>query len=95
MTNKIKLLKPGDADHADDLERLRAFYEYLQGPGMNLGRKRAFEVIYYLQEHLPVFPDSIEKCSVCGSLFDTYFQGHHSEKNNKFYCYGCSHLSPD
>ena len=93
MNRQINLIKNNDIENLTDMERVEKFYDYLR-EDLKLSPKKAFHVIYYLQEHLPVFPDQIEQCSVCKSLYDSYSQGHHSEVNDKFYCYGCEHLAP-
>jgi hypothetical protein len=84
MKNEINLLKNNDNKIQSDVEWIRDFYYDLKEKG--LSSKKAFSVIYFLQEHLPVFPDNIEQCSNCGELYDTYSQGHHSEMTGKFYC---------
>lgn len=100
MKNEIQLIKNNQNRDWDDLEWLNEFYEFLQGnvpEGMTLGRghgvklskNKSFTIILYLQEHLSVFPDHIEKCSECGQLYDSYSTGFHSEKTGKFYCSGC------
>lgn len=70
------------------LELLSEFSMFLQGvcPDSmnvkempNLTKDQAFSVIYYLQEHLPVFPDTIEKCDRCGELFDLFHSGTHCD----------------
>ena len=101
MKNQIKLQKNNDNRADTDLQWLEEFYEFLKGSnekGMRLGKKlspnQAYSVIYYLQEHLPVFPDTIEKCSVCNSLYDSNSSGHHSEKTAKHYCDNCEYIAP-
>lgn len=90
MSNKINLLNNNDNKIKSDIEWVRDFYYNLKEKG--LSNKKAFSVIYYLQEHLPVFPDHIEQCSNCGDIYDTYSQGHHSEMKGKFYC--CESCEP-
>jgi hypothetical protein len=90
MSKEIKLLKNNDNKIQDDAEWMQEFYEYLKSIG--IGAKKAFCIIYYLQERLPVLPDHIEQCSNCGQLYDTYSQGHHSEMTDKFYC--CESCEP-
>lgn len=85
MSKKIKLLKNNDNIDRQDIEWLNVFYNYLTND-IKLKKKKAFQIVYYLQEHLPVFPDHIEQCSVCGDLYDSYSAGHHSELTSKFYC---------
>lgn len=84
------------------LDDVYGFYEFLQGrdeSGIKWGNKKglprlsaeqAFQVIYYLQEHLRVLPDSIERCNICGELFDYENEGFHdNEGTGKFYCDNC------
>lgn len=91
---EINLIKNNEKLDLTDLEWTDRFYQYLQDD-IKLSKKKAFSVIYYLQEHLSVFPDDIEQCSVCGNLYDTYRSGYHSVTNEKFYCSGCDHLAPE
>lgn len=97
MENDITLIKNNDNKNWSDLEWTKEFYEFLQGNvpedlsfakghGIKLSKKKAFAIIYYLQEHFPVIPDHIEQCSVCGQLYDSWSQGHHSDLTGKFYC---------
>ncbi len=84
MSNEIKLRNNKENVVKSDFEWVQDFYYDLKAKG--LSNKKAFSIIYYLQEHLPVFPDHIELCSNCGKLYDSYSQGHHSEMTGKFYC---------
>ena len=79
-----------------NLETIQEFYNFLQWecPDCmsvreipNLTKKQAFAVIYYLKEHLRVFPDTIEICDNCDGLFDLNKSGIHCEKCG-FFC-GC------
>lgn len=85
MKNEINLIKNNDKLELSDVEWMNKFYEFLQEK-MKLSKTKSFNIIYYLQEHLCVFPDHIEQCSKCGELYDSYAQGHHSELTGKFYC---------
>lgn len=98
MNQKIKLIKNNQQRNWDDLDWINEFYEFLQGKvpvGIELGTKirlnqqQAFAIIWYLQEHFPVFPDNIEKCDSCGIIYDTWREGYHSEKRMKNYCGNC------
>lgn len=104
--NVIKLLKNNDNSDKTDLEWIDEFYEFLQGElpsGMTLSRghkpkmsdKKAFRIIWYLQEHLPVFPDNIERCSSCGFLYDCDSEGLYWETKQKHFCGACIHLVPE
>jgi hypothetical protein len=79
------------------LELIEEFFDFLKGkcPDQidckdlpNLNSEQAFAVIYYLQEHLPVFPDTIEKCDRCGELFDLFYSGTHCDICGNL-CGGC------
>ena len=59
------------------------------GDSKTLSPETAFTIIWYLQEHLSIFPDQIEKCSICGELYDSYIEGYHSEKRDLFMCSSC------
>jgi hypothetical protein len=85
MSKEIKLIKNSDEKDFSDLEWLTEFYEYLK-ENEKLSKSKAFSIIYYLQEHLPIFPDHIEQCNICGELYDSYASGHHSELTGKNYC---------
>lgn len=89
-----------------DLEWLDEFYEFLQGENIpeeikigkthapKMSKKKAMAIIWYLQEHMRVFPDNIEKCSICGDLYDTWSEGVYWESKGKFYCGHCEYLVP-
>ena len=89
MKNEIQLLKNNDHIVQADVEWISGFYEYLQEKE-RLNKTKAFRIIYYLQEHLPILPDHIEKCDRCGDLYDSDSEGYHSEKRGKFYCGNCT-----
>ncbi len=59
---------------------------------IKLTPKKAFSIIWYLQEHFSILPDTIERCDVCNNLFDSESQGHHSELTGKHYC--CENCEP-
>lgn len=70
------------------LDLIEEFFEFLKGKCPDsikcndlpvLNSEQAFAIIYYLQEHLPVFPDTIEKCDKCGELFDLFYSGTHCD----------------
>jgi len=103
---EISLLKNNDSREISDLEWVEEFYEFLQGTlpgGIKMGRghqpqmsaKKAFSIIWYLQEHFPVLPDNIERCSNCGSLFDSNSEGIYWESKGKDFCDGCEYLVPE
>lgn len=84
---------------------LDEFYRFLQGDipeGMSLSRhcqpkltqKKAYAIIWYLQEHMRILPDHIERCDNCGELYDNHSEGLYWESKGKFFCGGCTHLVP-
>ena len=100
MRNEIKLLKNNSKRNFTDLEWIDEFYKFLQGENpkeiddgkpntLNLTHKKAFFIVWYLQEHLSILPDMIEQCDVCKNLYDAGSEGHHSEKRGKFFCGNC------
>jgi hypothetical protein len=106
VENEINLIKNPDNKDWSDEQWLQEFYDFLQGEvpeSINfrkgyipkLSPKKAFAIIYYLQEHLPVFPDHIEKCWNCGSLFDEYEGGLYWESKCRHYCGSCAYLVPE
>ena len=106
MDNEIKLLKNNEHRTDTDLEWIEEFYEFLQGEipeNISLLRgyrpkmtaKKAFTIIWYLQEHLSILPDTIEKCDVCNGLYDSGEEGIYWETKRKHYCGGCDHLVPN
>lgn len=103
MNKQIKLLKNNDNRDWTDVDWLKEFYEFLTGTPPDsiivskrsqpvLSKEKAHAIIWYLQEHLPVFPDQIEGCDVCGEIYDSYAQGHYSELTGKSYC--CESCEP-
>lgn len=104
--SEIQLFKNNDKRTDSDLDKINEFYRFLTGEEMpdtisvNLGRKpkmsekKAFVIIWYLQEHLSIFPDHIERCDTCGGLFDTNSEGIYWETKGKHYCGGCDYLVP-
>lgn len=88
-----------------DLEWMDEFYKFLQGKvpeKISIGRghqpklsdKKANTIIWYLQEHMRILPDNIEKCDTCKELFDAHSEGIYWETKGKHYCGGCSDLVP-
>jgi len=108
MKTEIKLLK-NNSNHGDeftDLDWLREFNSFLKGDsipeGISIARghapkmsaKKACTIIWYLQEHFSVFPDTIEKCNECDELFDSASEGIYWETKGKHYCGACDHIVP-
>jgi hypothetical protein len=84
------------------LEQVDALYQFLTGripvgSGIEMGRggqpkltpRKAFAVIWFLQEHLHILPDCYEACTCCGNLFDSDCAGHLCEQTGKSYCDNC------
>jgi hypothetical protein len=91
-----------------DLEWCEELYQWLQGEPIEgqipngfkpkLTPNSAFRVIWFLQEHLRVIPDNIERCQNCNDLYDTYSEGTHIEnsyKNMNFFCGCCMDIIPE
>jgi len=89
-----------------DLEWIDEFYKFLKGEvpeGIHIRRcnkpelshKKAKTIIWYLQEHMRILPDNIEKCHNCKEFFDTHSEGIYWETKGKNYCGGCSDLVPE
>ena len=106
MDNEIILLKNNDGRTDTDLEWIEEFYNFLQGKipeSIYLMRgykpkmtpKKAFEIIWYLQEHFPILPDNIERCNNCDGLYDSNCSGLYWETKGKHYCDGCEYLVPE
>ncbi len=91
---QIKLIKNNDKKNWDDIQWVQEFYEFLQGENpdsikvnnINLTSDNAFTIIWYLQEHFPLIPDRIEKCTECNELYDSFRQGYYSEKEGTHHC---------
>jgi len=104
--NHIKLLKNNDKRNLDDAEWIGEFIEFLLGncpdsihlprghqPKMSL--KKAEAIVWYLQEHFPVLPDSVEFCHNCGNPYDSYGDGLYWETKGRHYCGSCMYPVPE
>ena len=100
MNNEIKLQKNNDKRDWSDLEWIQEFHDFLQGnipetitlsdeSKVKLTPEQANSVIWYLQEHFPVFPDSIDMCDDCKQMYDSYSEGCYYEIEGKHYCGAC------
>ena len=98
--NEIKLQKNNSNRDWSDLEWIQEFHSFLQGDipeGISLGDEykvkltpeQSSTVIWYLQEHFPILPDSIEMCDVCKRLYDSYSEGSYYEIEGKNFCGAC------
>ena len=106
LHDKIKLFKKDErCEGKTNVELLQDFLDFLQGKNDNgivsprghrpkMSHKKAFSIIYYLQEVLPVFPETIEMCSNCNDLYDSDSEGIFWESKGKHYCGGCENLVP-
>jgi len=70
---------PGKGELTDHyvspLDQVNKIYEFLHGFKPKLSYKKAFSVIYFLQEHIRCLPDHIEQCQDCLELFDADKEG--------------------
>ena len=89
----------------EDLEWLQEFFAFLQGDPPEeisigwgkqpkLSKKKAFAIIWYLQERMRVLPENIEMCDNCGELYDAHSEGLYWESKGKHYCGGCDSIVP-
>lgn len=86
MERQTTLIKEHETEGMGDMQIIQKLYDFLTSKRINIGKKKAFSVVYFLQEHVPVFPDNIEQCSVCGTIYDANSEGHHSVLTKKYYC---------
>lgn len=81
------------------LEHIETLYKFLQGelpegvhikPSPKLSQRRAFNVIYFLQEYLGIIPDNFDRCCKCGDIYN-------SQESGTYYRYRnyCDHCRPD
>ena len=86
------------------VEQTQELYDYLTGKSQpdnfrmkrlpNLSDKKAFQVIWFIQEHLRIIPDHYEQCFNCKILFDDSKEGLYWESKGRHYCECCSYLVP-
>lgn len=99
MSKYLKLIKNNDKRDWDDLEWVNEFYSFLQGEipeGIrmskkpNLSQEESYNIIWFLQEKFPLIPCNIDKCDVCGTLFDSdsggWYTQHPNEKGHHNFC---------
>lgn len=100
----IKLQKNNAKRDWCDLEWIREFHNFLQGDipesitlsddyKVKLTPEQSSAVIWYLQEHFPVFPDNIDMCDTCKEMYDSDSEGCYYEIEGKHYCGSCDYLS--
>jgi len=95
MSNRIQLFKE-NTKFDDDLDIINQVWDFLCGNertenklSPNLTEEKAWNIIYYLQEYVPIFPDTIERCNDCGNLFDAEAEGGVSDDDERIYCESC------
>ncbi len=94
-------------DKPSNLERMEEVFAFLQGqmPDTihienkskipNLTPDQAWTVLWYLGNEYWQVPDYIERCDVCGDLFDSESGGGYTENGPPYhFCDGCDHLRP-
>ena len=78
------------------MEQIEELYQFLQGicpEGIyikhppRLSKRKAFNVIWFLQEHLRILPDNYEQCCSCGDLYDVNGEGGYHR--DRLYCDPC------
>lgn len=78
------------------IKRVKELYEFLQGAlpeGMEmtlrpkLSERKAFNIIWFLQEYMDLIPDRFERCCRCGEIYDSWDEG--DRKGDSNYCMGC------
>lgn len=79
-----------------DVERVEQFFHYLTGTGLpdgvqcqspKLKPKKAFSVIWFLQEIAHALPSNVEMCSECGSFYDSHSEGYYVNDEYKKFGY--------
>ncbi len=96
--------QPKPESERDPLDRVQELYGFLQGEvpeGYKIRPRRvprltadqAWTVVWYVQEMHWKVPDYIERCNVCGELFNTRCEGGYTENGPPFHlCDSCEHL---
>ena len=94
-------------DDRDQLDRVQELFDFLtgtlpEGYGVSddnmptLTPDQAWTVIWYLGNQYWQVPDYIERCGVCGNLYDSERGGTHTEAGPPYqFCENCQHLSPE
>ena len=100
-------IKAKKRTNLSELEKINELYRFLTGEktpdGMLLSshckpkmtEKKAFAIIWFLQERMGILPDNIERCSCCGGLYDTGKDGIYWESKGKFFCGACEYQVPE
>lgn len=77
------------------IEQTNELYAFLQGTcpkGIHmkpprLSQRSAFNIIWFLQEHMGILPANHEKCCSCGDLFNSSSEG--GSYRDRHYCDDC------
>lgn len=83
--NKNTISEHQEDSYISNLDKVTELYEFLTGIAIpkdilakspKLSRKKAFTVIWFLQEQTHCLPDYIEQCRECGGLYDSEREGY-------------------
>lgn len=100
----MKLLRDnGKLKDKNDLDIINILFAFLTGNDeaekkelgydvprhKKLSKASAFNVIWFLQEVIPVIPDTIEQCCYCKELYDSNSSGVYIERTGRHYCETC------
>ena len=85
--NPFNQIRNNRNENEEIFPKVCEFYDFLLGLSVpegftlkhkpKLSAEEAFSVIYLLQEHLHILPDSFEKCDGCDELFDSDREGYY------------------
>ena len=103
---KMELLKNNDKREWDAQQWVEEFYAFLRGEipeqihlprghKPKMSQKQAHSVIWYLQEHFPIIPDTIEQCDFCFNFFDSNSEGGYWQTKGKCFCDSCRYEVPE
>jgi hypothetical protein len=88
-------------EETTDIERVREIFLFLQGEGTtvqhapNLTPDQAWTVIRFLGNKYYKVPDFIDRCDICGELYDSEREGSHDEHGAPYsYCDDCREYMP-
>lgn len=90
MQSAATIKNPLTHDRGEMYEYMQEFYKFLQGEAPDcihiptdkmpkLTPNQAFNVIWYLQEHMGILPDCMEQCNECGGIYNQDFDGGYIE----------------
>jgi len=82
----VRLLKNNnELKHDEDV--VFKIFEELKERGLT--KEKAFEIIWMLQEVVPLLPNYYEMCSECECIYNLSEGGEYVEDTQKFYCESC------